>query len=58
MIYQYLGKQVEVVRFTANETAQLADGTWVPSAMLHAQGKSETPLEVATKKRANQSETN
>lgn len=34
MIYKYNGKEVEVLRFTGNDTAQLADGTWVPSSML------------------------
>lgn len=63
MIYKYLGKEVQVTRFSGNDTAQLADGTWVPSAMLVAQENSDSPsiesaIETATKKRARQSDSN
>lgn len=34
MKYRYLGKDVEVSRFAANNTAQLTDGTWVLASML------------------------
>lgn len=60
-MYKYLGKEVEVVRFSSNDTAQLADGTWVPSAMLMLQPDSrvgEYANETATIKRAKKSENN
>jgi hypothetical protein len=66
MIYKYLGKDVDVIRFSNNDTAQLADGTWVPSLMLLPQiqlDKVENPIKetenvAATKKRASKSESN
>lgn len=61
--YKYLGKEVDVSRFSNNDTAQLADGTWVPSAMLIASESLDLPktdslLETATRKRAQKSESN
>jgi len=67
MIYKYLGKEVQVTRFSGNDTAQLADGTWVPSAMLiemqidsrtQSEPSGETPIESATRKRAKASDSN
>jgi hypothetical protein len=66
-MYKYLGKEVEVLRFSTNDTAQLADGTWVPSSLLVQiqldvdvveNPINETEHVAATKKRASKSESN
>lgn len=57
MKYIYQGREVEVVRFTSGETAQLADGTWVASGLL-APLKTETQAMIEAVKRTKRSDTN
>lgn len=47
--YTYLGKPVEVLRFMANETAQLGDYTFVPVKMLHLVANDEAAVKKISK---------
>lgn len=52
MMYKYLGKEVIVVRFSNNDTAQLADGTWIPSAMLVPQSSNNAEQRLSQSSKA------
>lgn len=58
MKYIYQGREVEVVRFTSGETAQLSDGTWVASGLLAPVQKAETAAILEAVKRTKRSDTN
>jgi hypothetical protein len=58
MKYIYMGREVEVIRFTANETAQLADGTWVGTNLLAPIIVPETQAMIEAVKRTKRSDTN
>lgn len=58
MKYIYMGREVEVVRFSANETAQLADGNWVGTNLLVPVKVAETQAMIEAVKRTKRSDTN